>query len=36
MFGVGKLPLIGLENMIWHRGKGQQCKHSIKYDCQFD
>ena len=24
MFGVGKLPLIGLENMIWHRGKGQQ------------
>lgn len=27
MFGVGKLPLIGLENMIWHRGKGQQCSY---------
>lgn len=27
MFGVGKLPLIGLENMIWHRGKGQQSSY---------
>lgn len=24
MFGVGRLSLIGLENMVWHRGKGQQ------------